>query len=118
MNFIEVAFRILVAHSIGDFALQSPVMAKYKSPKNKVPKEMYNKGQKAEPMWFYYLTSHALILGACIWMVSGDWKWGVIEAVFHWVIDFGKCNNKYGVKIDQALHMVSRIPAFIWMLWS
>lgn len=117
MHWLEILFRICVAHAVGDFALQNPDMAKYKSPLSVPPDEAFNPGQTRESVWFYFLTAHALIMGACFWAVTGLWYLGLWETMTHWLIDYGKCHNKYGVLVDQLMHMCSRVFIILVMVF-
>lgn len=106
---------LLVGHAVADFWAQSDALAQMKNrnrPNTRVPP-----GQKPQVMWPYALTAHALMHGAA---VSGLLLWfGVdpvvafnlllAETIAHWLIDFGKCENWYGIHLDQCLHVLCKI---------
>jgi hypothetical protein len=105
---------LLVGHAIMDFWAQSDALAQMKNrnrPNTRVPT-----GQKAQVMWPYALTAHALHHGAAVAVVTGSVPLGIAETVAHWLIDFGKCENYYGIHVDQAMHIVCKIAwsALAW----
>lgn len=104
---IEVLFRLLIAHALTDFALQSDEMVKGKN-RNRKP-DYIPPGQKFVACWPYWLSAHALICGAGVWWATGCIWLGVIEVVLHWLIDFAKCENALSPNHDQLLHLWSRI---------
>ena len=105
---MEILFWLLFGHALADFSLQSDTMAKGK---NRHRKTDPPPGAKYQPMWFYWLTSHALIHGGIVGIITHIWWLGLLEAICHWGIDFFKCENKYGIHTDQGLHILCKI---IW----
>ena len=99
MIFIE----LLMGHAVADCALQSDSMARGKN-RNRVPLNIPS-GQKRQIAWPYFLTSHALIHGASVFVITGSIWLGISETIAHWFIDFGKCENWYGIHLDQSLHI-------------
>ncbi len=94
-----VLWWLLVGHAVADFALQIDSMARGK-----------NRHRKPEQtVWPYWLTSHALIHGGAVALATGVPALGALEAVSHWLIDFGKCENWYGIHTDQALHVWCKV---------
>ena len=89
---------LVMGHAVADFALQSEAMAKGKNWRTPY----------AIP-WPYWLTAHALIHGAAVTVVTGSVTLGLCETAAHWLIDLGKCSNKYGIHIDQALHLACKV---------
>lgn len=107
MRPFEMFFWLLVGHAVMDFWAQSDALAQMKNrnrPNTRVPP-----GQKPQTMWVYALTAHALMHGAAVAAVTGLVSLGVLEAVFHWAIDFGKCENLYGIHGDQAMHIACKM---------
>lgn len=100
---IKVAFLLLVAHAVADFALQPDSMAKgknrHRKPENIPP------GQKIMSCWPYWLSAHALINGGMVYLATGRVSMGIIETVAHWAIDFIKCENLTNPHADQLLHL-------------
>lgn len=107
---IETLWWLIVGHAIADFWAQSDALAQMKNrnrPNTRVPP-----GQAPQTMWPYALTAHALMHGAAVATITGSVTLGVAETVAHWLIDFGKCENWYGIHLDQALHVVCKL---LWL---
>ncbi len=102
-------FALLCSHAICDYALQSDSMAKGKNRHSTTPPP----GAVFQPTWYFWLPAHALVHGAGVALATGVWWLGLFEAVAHAAIDFGKCENKYGIKTDQALHLACKV---LWLL--
>ena len=90
---LELLLWVIGAHFIGDYAMQSDWMAK-------------NKGKS-----IYVMIAHCAIytvvcaipfemFGACI-----PWVMGIIF-ITHFFSDYLKCNNLYGLAIDQTIHIL------------
>ena len=103
---------LLVGHAVSDFWAQSDSMARGKN-RNRKP-ENIPPGQKAMAVWPYWLSAHALIHGGAVALVTGSVGLGAAEAVAHASIDFGKCENWYGIHADQALHLGCKL---LWAWW-
>jgi hypothetical protein len=67
--------------------------------------------------WYYWLTAHALLHGTAVgvifrWM---GFDWTVVaalataETAIHWCTDFGKCEKRYSLHVDQAIHIACKI---------
>lgn len=110
---IELFFRLLVGHAVADFALQSGDMARGKRRSYKVEPPP---GQTYTPTWPFYLTAHALIHGGAVYLATGSVMLGIFETMAHWCIDFGKCENWYGINVDQRLHLMCKIVWLIFVL--
>jgi len=110
----ELFFKFLIGHAVADFALQTDAIAKGK---NRNRKGEAPPGQKYVPCWPFFLSAHALVHGGAVAIASGSMLLGLFETIAHWAIDFGKCENWYGVYVDQALHLLCKIGwVLIWML--
>ena len=111
----EILFYLLVGHALADFVLQTDMMAKHKNRNRKPDMSVVPSGQNYMPCWHYWLTSHALIHGGTVAVITGIWWLGLFETVMHWVIDFAKCENLIGVNQDQALHIACKL---VWLgIW-
>ena len=106
---IETLFRLLIAHALTDFALQSQWMIEAKERGG--VKDVF-----PSVHWSIVLTAHALICGAGVWWATGCIWLGIIEVVLHWLIDFAKCENWTNPNDDQAAHICCRIFYLIWMV--
>ena len=98
--------KLLMAHALSDFSLQSDVMAKGKNRHNIT---VAPKGQKYVPCWHYWMSAHALIHGGAVWLVTGSMTLGIIEVIAHWIIDFIKCEGITNPHQDQVMHIGLRI---------
>lgn len=97
---------LVVGHALADFVLQSDTMAKGK---NRHRRTDPPPGARYQPTWGYWLTAHALIHGGVVAVVTGSVGLGLAEAVAHWLIDFGKCENWYGIHADQGAHGLCKL---------
>jgi Protein of unknown function (DUF3307) len=103
-------FKLLFGHAVADFALQSDSMAVGKRGRILfVPV-----GQKPQVVWPYWLTAHALIHGTMAWLITGSVCLGLVMTVMHWLTDFGKTRDYYGIHMDQTLHMVTLAFIALW----
>lgn len=106
MNIMELFLYLLMGHAVADFALQSSDMAQGK---NRNRKTTPPPGAKYQPTWHYWLSAHSLIHGAAVTIITGVWWLGLAETICHWLIDFGKCDNLYGIHTDQWLHIGCKV---------
>ena len=113
MNGLSMLFWLLVGHAVGDFWAQSDSLAKMKN-RHRDPAQFAPPGQKPQKMWVYALASHALMHGAAVAYVTGSVSLGIAETAAHWWIDFGKCENWYGIHVDQTLHLLCKM-AWLWI---
>jgi hypothetical protein len=103
---METLFGLLCVHALCDFALQSDVMAKGK---NRNRRTEPPPGAQYQPTWGYWLSAHALIHGLGVYVVTGSPWLGLAETAVHWLTDFGKCDNRYGIHTDQGIHIGSKV---------
>jgi len=104
---LDLLFKLLIAHALTDFALQSEAMAKGKN-RHKKP-DYISKGQKYIPCWPYWLAAHALINSGGVYIVTGSLFCSLLEVTLHWLFDFIKCDNRTNPNQDQLLHFISKI---------
>lgn len=102
----ELLFRLLIAHAVADFALQSDSMAKGK---NRHRKTEPPPGASYQPSWFLWLPAHAIVHAGAVWVATGSAWIALAELVIHAAIDFGKCENWYGMYADQAMHVACKV---------
>lgn len=107
-HFFILLARVVIAHAVADFGLQSQAMADGKN-RHTWPPPGYNPllHGDAQTMWPYFLTSHAIIYAGAMWVALGT-EWGALALVlggFHWVVDYMKCERVYGIHMDQLLHL-------------
>lgn len=114
MTFIQMFWWMLVGHAVADYWAQSDALAKMKN-RNRDSSQFCPPGQKPQSVWFYALTAHAIMHGAPIAFLTNSIALGLAETVAHWLIDFGKCDNYYGIHLDQFLHIACK---FVWVaIW-
>lgn len=104
---IETLFKLMIGHALADFALQSSEMAKGKN-RNSKP-DYVPEGQIYTPCWYYWLTAHALIHAGAVWVATGVVWFAAMELVFHWIIDFFKCEGDLTPHEDQFLHIGCKV---------
>ncbi len=102
-------FLLLCAHALADFPLQGEFIAKAKN--RHTPAFNVPAGQRPMKVWLHALTAHSLIHGGFVYLITGSVAIGVAEVIAHWLIDFGKCENWYGIHADQGLHIACK---FAW----
>ena len=114
---IKLLIALLMGHAIADFGLQSQQMAKGKN--RNVPKEYVPPGQTIQICWPYYLCAHGLIHGAMVALITHNVWLGLAETICHSLIDFGKCENCYGIHEDQFMHFVCKVVwCFMVIRWQ
>lgn len=106
MTYMITLFKMLIAHALCDFTLQTSAMAAGKNRHNKPVDNAVPPGQKVVSIWFYWLTSHALIHAGGAWLVTGSPVAALVMFATHWLIDFAKCENLTNPHHDQSMHMV------------
>lgn len=109
---IETFIVLLWGHAVADFGLQSNFMATYKNRNNQPP---VPPGQKRVTVWPYYLTAHAMIHGAMVYLITGSVIWGVYETVTHWILDYLKTGNYTNPHQDQFGHIFLKFLIAIWV---
>lgn len=103
---IEMFIVLLWGHAVADFGLQSHQMATYKNRNNQ---PSLPPGQKRVAVWPYYLTAHAMIHGAMVYLITGSIIWGLCETAVHWVLDFLKTGNYTNPRQDQLGHIFFKL---------
>lgn len=107
---IEIFLLMIVAHALCDYPLQGDFLAQ--------TKRRDHEFNKSIPfLWVHSLTSHAIIHGGAVGLITGVWWLGVAEFVCHWIIDYAKCENKISLHTDQALHIGCKV-IWVFIMWS
>lgn len=99
---LEMFALLAMGHFVGDFGLQSDRMAVEKCA-----------GRDATLPWQWWLAAHAGIHGFLVAVLTGLPLLGVAEWVVHALVDIGKCQGRYGLGVDQALHLLCKV---VWAL--
>ncbi len=110
MNALIMLWWLLVGHAVADFWAQSSEIAKMKNRHS-----IYNSNADLSCLWPYAMTAHSMIHGGAVAFITGSIILGTLEIIAHWIIDFGKCEGKYGIHIDQSLHFICKC---IWVLMA
>tara|TARA_B100000902_G_C26861396_1_gene693215 strand:+ start:145 stop:510 length:366 start_codon:yes stop_codon:yes gene_type:complete len=97
-NYLNSLILLLMCHLIGDFVLQSSVMAEGKQPSST---------SSINSIW--WLTAHGATHGFLVIIVTGIPLLGLAEWLIHSLIDHGKCINLYSFNTDQFLHFICKI---------
>ena len=112
MEIIETFIVLLWGHAVADFGLQSHQMATYKNRNNKPD---LPPGQKRVAVWPYYLTAHAMIHGAMVYLITGSVIWGIYETMVHWGLDYIKTTNHTNPHQDQLGHIFFKLMIAYWV---
>lgn len=112
MTWFMVLFLLVAAHAAFDYAWQGDAVAVNKNRNAKTPLQQH-------VPWYYWMGSHTLMHGAAVALITDCPLLGLAETVAHFAIDVGKCENKYDIHGDQALHLICKVVWFtIWMFVS
>jgi hypothetical protein len=102
----QVFIALLIGHAFADFVLQSGDMSRGKRRNAGVLSIL---GRQRQVVWPYWLAAHAIMHGTMVLLCTRQPLLGLAEAITHAVIDFGKCEGKYGVHTDQFLHLLCKV---------
>ncbi len=102
-----------LGHFVADYPLQSEFMARGKNRFRPVDPSSIPPGQTPQTVWPWVLTAHAATHAAAVYVVTGSTILTVLELVAHWLIDYGKCANRFGIHADQAMHLGCKV---VWVL--
>src|SRR5215469_2535773 len=103
IRLLTVFIWLVAGHVFGDFPLEGDTMAEGKNRHHDPALHGVN--------WWYWLGSHAIVHGGIVGFITGSTVLGIAEAVAHFVIDYGKCEEWYDIHMDQALHVACK---FLW----
>lgn len=96
---------LLGGHLIADCVFQSDTMAKHKA-------RAFVRAVGMPP-WWWWLAAHAAMHGAMVYMILGRVDLACGEFAAHGLIDFGKCEHKFGLAFDQSLHVACKV---LWVI--
>jgi hypothetical protein len=102
MHSLNLLWQLLICHAICDYALQNDFVAKGKNFRTPI----------VGTPWVYPMAAHCLIHAGGVWLVTGNIWLSLAEAVFHVLVDWGKCAGLYGFHRDQMMHAWSK---FVWV---
>lgn len=107
MSVLHIAWWLLIAHVVCDYPLQGDFLARGKNHRNPIP---------GVP-WWQCLLAHSLIQGGGVALATGIPLLGAVEVLFHAMIDFGKCDCRYGFNGDQVMHFACK-GAWLLVVWG
>jgi hypothetical protein len=100
--FLTILFWLVVGHSLADYPLQGDFLANGKNRNTPLGKIF----------WPHALFAHSMVHAGFVALFTGSIVLGVAEAIVHAVTDFLKCDNRIGLRTDQAIHFACKV------LWS
>ncbi len=103
LDFFRTFWWLMAAHALTDYALQSEFIATYKD-----PNYWDEKRGKVGP-WLWIMSSHALINGGGVALVTGSVVLGVLECVAHFILDTAKCLGVINTHVDQYGHVLTKV---------
>ena len=95
-TFFHLLFLLVAFHFILDFAIQGDFVAKFKA---RHIEGHYNS------MWKWVLTAHAAAHAIPVLLFTGSIYLMLFMFISHFVIDYLKCEGKFGFDIDQISHL-------------
>ena len=104
MELLILFFQLLVGHAAGDFVLQPGPMSAGKNRHNHLQRQY---GEEFPP-WYYWLSAHALVHAGIVFLLTGSFLCALLEALCHWLIDYGKCEKAFNLHVDQLLHVACK----------
>jgi hypothetical protein len=96
---IELFIVLIMVHALTDIALQSVEFIKMRHPDTKC--------------WYYFMSSHALINGLGVYLVTGNICVGCAEVVTHFILDTLKITKRISIHADAIGHVLSKA---VWVL--
>lgn len=96
---LAVLFALVIIHALADYPLQGAYMAHQKT---RHQADSYSE-------WIVALIAHCLIHAGGVWLITGNIYMGLIELALHSLIDTGKSQNRYGLIVDQCLHVLCKV---------
>lgn len=107
---MEMLFLLFVGHALGDFALQSDWMARFK---NRHARQSAGSSQNPQLIWLHVLTAHCTIHAGFVYLITGSIWLGLAELIAHWALDYSKGERWIGFHTDQFGHLACKV---LWWL--
>lgn len=101
---LELFALLVFGHALADYPVQASWIATTKN---------HRKPHPSGYPWYHSLTAHAVIHGGFVGVITGYLWLGFAEFVAHWIIDFLKSDERFGVDVDQALHIACKV---VWVI--
>jgi hypothetical protein len=96
---------LILAHLLGDYALQGDFMAKAKNHKAPIP---------GIP-WQTILVSHAAMHSLAVYLITGSIVCAMFEQFAHTLTDYYKSDGKISFNADQAIHILCKIGYVVFL---
>lgn len=93
----------VLGHVLADFPLQSEYLATQK----------VRSTADSFQSWIVGLSAHCIIHAGAVWIITGSLVFAAAELVLHGLIDFGKGKGKFGLLVDQGLHLACKLAYVI-----
>ena len=121
---LALLLALLIAHALGDFALQGDFLARAKDRHADLSNLFPD--QKPKGLWWNCLLAHALIHAGGVWIVTGFVTLALAELLLHFAIDFAKGEGWINFASDQLLHRLCKLAYVLllylqfpsWITWS
>ena len=110
---MSTLFWLLIGHAVADYPLQTDAMAKGKNRNRPLDLSLVPPGQTPQVFWPWMLSAHAAVHAGAVALATGSVELGCAEFAAHWLIDFGKCDSRYGIHVDQCLHLACKV---LWVV--
>lgn len=94
---MTILFWLLVGHAAADWQFQSAAHSRDKNP------------LLSPSLWFYAMSAHCLVNAGAVAWATGSVTLGVMEFVWHFIIDLLKCYRLLDRNEDQALHITCKL---------
>ena len=114
---VTLWFILCLGHFVADYPLQSDFISKGKNRFRPIDPTSIPPGQVPMVVWPWVLTAHASTHAAAVLLITASPALALLELVSHWAIDYGKCANRYGIHVDQAMHLTCKalwVAAVMW----
>lgn len=100
-GWVGLLFALLIGHALADYALQTSFISKAKCP-------CFWEGKGTQWNWVVVLAAHSLIHAGMVWIVTGMMWIALVELTLHFMIDKLKCDERFGFRTDQGLHVLCK----------
>ena len=107
MNATAMLGAMVVGHALADYPLQGDFLSRAKNRTAPIP---------GVP-WYQAMGAHVAIHGGFVWLITGLWWLGVLEALIHFATDDLKCRGRLSFNQDQGIHIACKV-AWALIAWK
>ncbi|MFM7313511.1 MAG: DUF3307 domain-containing protein [Cyanobium sp.] len=97
IQILNLLVYLAMGHCVADYPLQTDRIAIEKCP-----------GCDTTLNWRWWLAAHAGVHAFFVVLITGIPLLGVGEWILHIIIDYGKCQKRYNLAVDQSLHLACK----------